>query len=371
MFPEAVFQPEWLHQQRKQLGNCDPAILEKCVFALTLLGYLVESGLPFLFKGGTSLLLHLPEVRRLSRDIDIVCGRPAAEVDAVVAALGQRAPFFRCDEDNRGARGQPQRRHFKFFYRSALPGKIEQEVLLDVVEESRDAHTIVELPIRTHFLEPEQERRVRVPTVESLLGDKLTAFAPYTTGVPFHSEKSGEEQLQQVAKQLFDVAALFDVANDFGAVAKAYDAVCAQEIEYGGNKHTRDDALKDTFEACVALIATKPAIVAQYPAAPLLHSGLDKMRGHLTQPSFSQGVDARRKLAAKAAVLVAHLRVGIPFDFATMRYTGSPQQIEALRSATLNGLPLSWIDGMRTVNPEAYHYWHQAIQARRTSANNE
>jgi predicted nucleotidyltransferase component of viral defense system len=83
MFPAAVFQPDWVNQQRRQLGNCDPAILEKCVHALTLLGYLVESGLPFIFKGGTSLLLHMPQVRRLSRDIDIVCGRPAADGDAV------------------------------------------------------------------------------------------------------------------------------------------------------------------------------------------------------------------------------------------------------------------------------------------------
>jgi hypothetical protein len=362
MFPEAVFQPDWLHQQRKQLGNCDPAILEKCVFALTLLGYLVESGLPFLFKGGTSLLLHLPEVRRLSRDIDIVCGSPATEVDAVVADLGQRAPFLRMEEDNRGARGQPQRRHFKFFYQSALPGRVEQELLLDVVEESRDAHTIVELPIRTHFLEPEHERRVRVPTVESLLGDKLTAFAPHTIGVPFYSEKSEEEQFQQVAKQLFDIAALFDVASDFEAVAKAYDAVCAQEIEYRGNKHSRDEALKDTYQACIALTASKKAILDQYPDAPLIHSGLDKMSGHLTQPTICQGQAARRKLAAKAAVLAAHLQAGIPFDFASMRYTGSAEQIEKLRSASLNGHPLSWVDGIRSTTPDAYHYWLQAIR---------
>lgn len=361
MFPDVVFQPEWLRQQRRELGNCDPAILEKCVFALTLLGYLVESGLPFLFKGGTSLLLHLPEVRRLSRDIDIVCGSSEADLEAVVANLGMRTPFLRYEEDNRGARGLPQRRHFKFFYRSALPGRIEQEVLLDVVREPRGAHTIVEIPIQTHFLQPEQERRVWVPTVESLLGDKLTAFAPYTTGVPFHSEKSGAEQLQQVAKQLFDVAALFDVAQDFSVVASAYDAVCAQELEYRDSKHTRDEALMDTFQACLALTATKKGILAQYPDAPLLHSGLDRMRGHLTHPAFSQGPDARRKLAAKAAVLVAHLRAGVPFDFEAMRYTGSPQQIESLRTATLNGLPLSWVDGIRAVNPEAYYYWHRAI----------
>jgi hypothetical protein len=35
--------------------------------------------------------------------------------------------------------------------------------------------------IRTAFLEPESEVLVTVSTVESLLGDKLTAFAPTTT----------------------------------------------------------------------------------------------------------------------------------------------------------------------------------------------
>ncbi len=273
MFPAAVFQPDWINQQRRQLGSCDPGILEKCVHALTLLGYLVESGLPFIFKGGTSLLLHMPQVRRLSRDIDIVCGQPPAEVNAVVQGIGARAPFLRWQEDDRGVRGLPQRRHFKFFYRSVLAGNVEQELLLDVVEEAREVHTLVTRPIRTSFLVPEAEHLVRVPTIEGLLGDKLTAFAPHTTGVPFHSPKSGEEQFQQVAKQLFDVGVLFDVATDFAAVAKSYDAVSAQESEYRGNQHSRAAALEDTWQACIALTATKPAILSR-SASPLSNRSL-------------------------------------------------------------------------------------------------
>jgi len=362
MFPESAFKPDWIKAQRRQLGNCDPGILEKCVHALTLLGYLVESGLPFIFKGGTSLLLHMPQVRRLSRDIDIVCGRPATEMDAVVGLIGGRAPFLRWEEDDRGSRGLPHRRHFKFFYRSALAGQVEQELLLDVVEEAREVHTLVTRPIRTSFLVPDVEHLVRVPTIESLLGDKLTAFAPHTTGVPFYSAKSGEEQLQQVAKQLFDVGVLFDAATDFDAVAESYNAVSAQESEYRGNQHGREAALDDTLQACVALTATKPAILANYPDAPLLHGGLDKMRGHLTTPAYVADRQARRTLAAKAAALAAHLRVGEPFDFDSMRYTGSREQIDALRAATLNGTAWAWIDGVRAVNPEAYYYWHRAIR---------
>lgn len=361
MFSADAFKPEWINTQRRQLGNCDPAILEKCVHALTLLGYLVESGLPFIFKGGTSLLLHMPQVRRLSRDIDIVCGRPAADVAAVAGAIGGRAPFLRWQEDDRGARGLPRRRHFKFFYRSALPGFVEHELLLDVVEEAREVHTLVTRPIRTSFLAPEAEHLVRVPTIESLLGDKLTAFAPHTIGVPFYKGANQEEQLQQVAKQLFDIGVLFDVATDFDAVAKSYTAVAAQESEYRGNQHSRDAALDDTWQACIALTATKPAILANYPDAKLLHDGLDKMRGHLTTPGYVADVQARRTLAAKAAALAAHLRAGATFDFGSMRYTGSREQIEALRAATLNRLPLSWIDGVKGANAEAYYYWHRAI----------
>ena len=41
--------------------------------ALSLLESLVRSGCPFVFKGGTALMLHLDTSRRLSIDVDIVC----------------------------------------------------------------------------------------------------------------------------------------------------------------------------------------------------------------------------------------------------------------------------------------------------------
>lgn len=362
MFHPAVYTSDWIHGQRKALGQCDPAILEKCVRALMLLGYLQESGLPFLFKGGTSLLLHLPKARRLSRDIDIVCGRPATEVDAVLATLAKREPFLRHEEDQRGVRGLPQRRHFKFFYRSVLPGSADSEVLLDVVEEPHEVHEVVNRPIRTGFLEPEREILVRVPTVESLLGDKLTAFAPHTTGVPFYAEKSGDEQLQQVAKQLFDVGVLFDAATDFSKIAVTYDAVQAQESAYRAARPSREATLDDTLKACLSLTATKRKILSSYPDAKLLHDGLDKIRGHLTWPEFTRGIEPRRLLAARVAVLVAHLRAGRSLDLAGLRYTGSAAQLEALKAASLNGHAHSWLDGLKAVNAEAYHYWHLGMK---------
>ncbi len=46
--------------------------MEKVVHALYLLQKLTQTSLPFIFKGGTSLLLLLPQPARFSIDIDII-----------------------------------------------------------------------------------------------------------------------------------------------------------------------------------------------------------------------------------------------------------------------------------------------------------
>lgn len=52
-------------------------------------------------------------------------------------------------------------------------------------------------------------RLVKIPSVDCILGDKLTAFAPNTTGIPY-----GKNKELEIIKQLFDVANLFDVTKD-------------------------------------------------------------------------------------------------------------------------------------------------------------
>ena len=50
----------------------DPGLIERTIYAFGLLDALCEVGLPFVFKGGTSLMLLLKKPRRLSTDIDII-----------------------------------------------------------------------------------------------------------------------------------------------------------------------------------------------------------------------------------------------------------------------------------------------------------
>jgi hypothetical protein len=366
MFPDHVYTRAWADQERKKLGNCDPALLEKCVRALTLLGHLAESGLPFLFKGGTSLLLHLPDIRRLSIDIDIVCPASDAELERVVARIGETAPFTRSEENQRGSHAHreplPNRRHFKFWFPSERAQRGEDFVLLDVVQEAHCPHDTARCPLRTSFLIPDREIHITLPTIESLLGDKLTAFAPTTTGVRLRRRDDSAGEVMQVAKQLFDVAILFEHATDFAAVARAYDGVQAQEAGYRSSAHTREASLTDTLRACLGLTACKlrGAPSDLFADTPLLLDGFRRLRGHLTQRPPDE--NALRIMAARAGTIAAHLLTNRPLDLSAARYTQTPGQVEALRLASLHGHAHAWLDRLKQTNPEAYHYWYLALR---------
>jgi len=368
MFPDHIYTPAWADKERRELGNCDPGLLEKCAYALTLLGYLAESGFPFLFKGGTSILLHLPKIRRLSIDIDIVSPVADEELNRIVARIGSTAPFIRSEENTRGtAAGRsilPHRRHFKFWFRSERAKSGEGSILLDVVQEAHWPHATLKRPIRTSFLVPDREIMVTLPTIESLLGDKLTAFAPTTTGVRLRRSPSNEPgEIMQVAKQLFDVGTLFEHASDFAAVARTYDGVQAQESSYRENLYSRDATLTDTLNACLGVTGARvrhaPATI--FPDTSLLLDGFGRLEGHLTQGHLDDNV--RRVLAARAGMLAAHLRANRQFDFAAARYSGNAAQLAALRGASLRGHAHEWLDRIKPTNAEAYYYWYQALHS--------
>ena len=64
---------EWILESCGKNKVNDPTLMEKTIRAFSLLEALAKSGCPFLFKGGSALMLQLACTQRLSVDIDIVC----------------------------------------------------------------------------------------------------------------------------------------------------------------------------------------------------------------------------------------------------------------------------------------------------------
>ena len=78
----------------------DPLLLERCVYAFGLLEAITKVGMPFVFKGGSSLMLLPDHPMRLSTDIDIIV-RPGTDVDRYIEEAAKIFPFISCEEQKR------------------------------------------------------------------------------------------------------------------------------------------------------------------------------------------------------------------------------------------------------------------------------
>ena len=133
----------------KETG-ADPSILERTIFAFGLLEAIRRVDLPFIFKGGTSLLLLLNEPRRLSTDIDIIV-EPGTDVDDYIQRAGKIFPFLSVEENVRKGGNDVEKRHFRFHFRSPRSGK-EINVLLDVVFEHNPYKAVEKKRIQSRLL---------------------------------------------------------------------------------------------------------------------------------------------------------------------------------------------------------------------------
>ena len=359
MIAEICFTAEWLERKWKELRGVDPALLERALHAFALLGHLAESDLKFVFKGGTSLLLHVPVIRRLSIDIDILCSAPVAELDRILTEVAKVAPFIGYAEDERGSRGLPERRHFKFFYTPLVTGNPAPYVFLDVVEEAYIPHEVIVKPITPEILEIRREILVTVPTVESLLADKLTAFAPRTTGVPFAPINGNAADTMQIAKQLFDVGELFNLAEDLPAVRRVYQRVFELENIYRGGELTAKDSLEDTLNASLSLSLHRLKGVQETPEALMLEDGVRKLTSHLVNYRFNLDM---AKLAATKAALVSQLILNEESGASLESFRLVPPTDE-LRRLEITG---EWerLNRLKATNPEAFWYWYQTNELR-------
>ena len=71
MIKKKCFENNWIISKCREI-KADPILVEKALYAFELLGNLIKNGVSLLFKGGTGLMLLIPEFKRLSIDIDIM-----------------------------------------------------------------------------------------------------------------------------------------------------------------------------------------------------------------------------------------------------------------------------------------------------------
>ena len=262
MIKEHCFTEEWLDKFKKKAAHkrIDKAILEKMIYALHLLERIKTNGLDFVFKGGTSLVLLLEEGNRFSIDIDIICNTDRETLEKILRMVVDSSNFrsFELDEHRSYKAGVPKA-HYSFAFDSATKGKYSGTILLDVLIEDSIYPELTEKPVQTKWIETEGETNISLPTIDAITGDKLTAFAPNTVGIPYFKGKDQQPFSMEICKQLFDLSKLFERIENIETVAQSFEVFAIREIEYRKTETsdlTPEKVLQDTIDTC-AILAKK------------------------------------------------------------------------------------------------------------------
>ena len=313
----------------------DPLLLERSVYAFGLLEAITRVGMPFIFKGGTCLMLLLERPMRLSTDIDIIVA-PGTDLNTFIEEAGKIFPFVSVEEQVRKGKNNIEKRHFKFVYESPVMER-SIYILLDVLFEDAKYKRLIAKPIKNELILTDgEDLTVQIPSVESILGDKLTAFAPHTTGILLNSNKDME-----IIKQLYDVMTLIEVAEDFTEVRETYYSLVQDEIAYRGLDIGPGDALRDTYNAAVS-IASRGKVSKEDYVSYL--QGLRDVRSHIYVENFS--AEEASKRVPVVMYLVACLLKNVPFekDIDSAAYLG----------AGLISVELKALKSLRKVAPAGY-----------------
>lgn len=242
MLRQENFAEEHIRELQKN-SKRDPVLLERAVYAFGLLEALARVGMPFIFKGGTCLMLLMDHPRRLSTDIDIIV-EPGTDLDEYLQKASEIFPFKTAEEQKRVGKNNIEKRHFKFIYDSPINDR-PFYILLDVLFENNHYSELVSKEIKNDLLLTEPDYlTVNLPSANCILADKLTAFAPHTTGIPLNIGKDME-----VMKQFYDVSSLLDVFTDFKQIGPTYEQIAEAEIAYRGIDSTTKDCFCKKYGA--------------------------------------------------------------------------------------------------------------------------
>ena len=137
MISKETLTAEWIEKVSKVNRNADKILVEKVIRALLLLEGLANTEIPFIFKGGTALMLLMDSAKRLSIDIDIIISKTPENLDERLNSFIESQGFNRMELQQRNTGSNIEKAHYKFYYTPIHKSSIvEDYVLLDILFEA-------------------------------------------------------------------------------------------------------------------------------------------------------------------------------------------------------------------------------------------
>ena len=297
---------EWITRVSALHNNADKILVEKVIRALMLLEGLAVSGLDFCFKGGTATMLLLEKPRRMSIDIDIIVPDANADIPATLDKVCAQQGFTGWEAVERQNKGLIHKTHYKLHFLSNVSRAREQFILLDVLHEQVGYSKTIQKPLTSSFIENEDAAvLVTMPDINSITGDKLTAFSPNTIGIPY--SKGGHDRGMEIIKQLYDLSCLYEQVDDISIVREVFERFCAVESRYREHGFSPEAVLEDAQINALSICFRKAYDErCQYE---VLSKGAKQVNGFIFSERFSN--EKAMVHAAKVAYLVELVKQGI------------------------------------------------------------
>ena len=246
-------------------------------------------------------MLMLSEPKRFSIDIDIIVPDISQDIELYLDQVIRNSDFVKYKLNERKAKSNIDKAHYKFYYKPVAKTRAESEyILLDVLYEKNHygEHTCEILVNSLFILSEGEDVTLTVPLPEAILGDKLTAYAPNTTGIPYEREKEVE-----IIKQLFDIGQLFDLVENIDIISNVFDQFARTELKYRGLDQSPSDVLEDVYQTGIVIGTRGKSGEGKFDE---LQKGIKNIRNFIFSENFH--LDKAMISAAKAAYITAILR---------------------------------------------------------------
>lgn len=337
---------QWIDRVAAVYGYRDKALLEKAIRALLLVESLVREGCPMIFKGGSCLLLLLKDsLHRLSIDVDIICP-PGTDIGKYLERIPMYGFTRVVQSGSASSRQNLPISHSKVFFDVEYKTSIgEAYIKLDVLYEDCPYSNVVQIPVEHRFIKSDGAPvLVNVPSVEDMLGDKITAFGPESIGIPYF--KKERDCSLEIMKQLFDIGRLFENVSDFSAVYWSFLKVSEIELGYRGMSGQIERYYDDVRGSAMSISTRGRLGNGKFEA---FQRGIIRLKPFMYQRSYliqDAVIDA-----ARSAYLITCFQTGRVKVEKYESSAGLPDELTIGKA-----LPAS-LSRLKASSPEAFFYW--------------
>lgn len=277
-------------------------LAELAVHCLELVAELADEGLQFRFKGGNSLLVLLEDPKRFSIDVDITTEEPRDAIDAAVESVVKRhGVFTRWQKRQHKTKPWLPMVSYEIFFRSQFAASGESFIMLDAVLHNTRFDTIQKTVACGDLFYC--SRTCELPSISSMVGDKLLTLGPNTLGIPL-----GKKKEAQRLKHVYDVSLLARRKVSLGGIRRSIESCMAQENRIQEKAFTLAEVYEDTVRFCrlTAEFEAKPSGPVHDAALAEIVFGHEPFSTHLFDSGYSWKdlqSDAARAALCFAAVV--------------------------------------------------------------------